>query len=483
MTTALVWFRRDLRLLDNPSLQQALRQHHQVVPIYIHDPEAERPWEPGAASRWWLHHSLQSLSQQLNNIGSGLILRRGTSLATLQQLITETGASHVYWNRLYEPALVARDKVIKTQLRQQGIMVSSHNASLIVEPWQVVKGDGQPYRVFTPFWRACLRQGLSFALHAAPDQMPPLPQLSSLKLEALTLLPTKDWARGLTQNWHAGETAAHHAMDIFIENGLNRYREGRDRPDRSDTSRLSPHLHFGEISAARLLHSIQTLGEQEGLLPHIECWQRELGWREFAHYLLYHFPDTPQHPFDPRFAHMQWEKDPQGLRDWQRGQTGIPIVDAGMRELWHTGWMHNRVRMIVASLLSKNLLIDWQQGARWFWDTLIDADLAANTLGWQWTAGCGADAAPWFRIFNPVLQGQKFDPKGDYVRHWLPELAALPDKYLHRPWELSDSQLLSHGVQPGISYPRPIVDLAHSRQRALDRMTPLKHLNNEGKHL
>ena len=474
MSTALVWFRRDLRLQDNPALQLALQTHRSVIPIYIHDPQAEAPWQPGAASRWWLHHSLEALDESLKQRGSALVIRQGETLESLQALLNETGAEHLYWNRLYDPALIARDQHIKTKLRHQGIEVHSHQASLLFEPWQVLKNDGQPYRVFTPFWRACLRHGLPVSLQDAPRRMPTVPKMPGLSVHALGLLAQTHWAGGIAQHWQVGEAAAHAVLEQFIDHALDNYQEGRDRPDLSGTSRLSPYLHFGEISPARLLHTLQIQPPSAGRLVHQESWQRELGWREFAHYLLYHFPHTPQQPFDPRFSHLRWERDGAGLERWQQGQTGIPIVDAGMRELWHTGWMHNRVRMIVASLLSKNLLIDWQHGARWFWDTLVDADLAANTLGWQWTAGCGADAAPWFRIFNPVLQGQKFDPKGDYVRRWVPELAALPNKYLHRPWELDEQTLAGYGIGLGKDYPAPVVDLAASRQRALDRFIPLK---------
>jgi deoxyribodipyrimidine photo-lyase len=291
----------------------------------------------------------------------------------------------------------------------------------------------------------------------------------------LQLLPRLAWADGFQQAWIPGEDGAQQAMDNFIDSALANYAQGRDRPAQAGTARLSPHLHFGEISPARLVQTVMQAPLPSGHLADAETWLRELGWREFAHYLLYHFPDTAAQPFDPRFADFRWEHDPQGLQAWQRGQTGFPIVDAGMRELWHSGWMHNRVRMIVASLLSKNLLIPWQHGARWFWDTLLDADLAANTLGWQWTAGCGADAAPWFRIFNPVLQGQKFDPQGEYVRRWVPELAALPNKYLHQPWQLSASQLSAYGIRLGEDYPYPIVDLGTSRKRALERFDEVKH--------
>ena len=474
MSLALLWFRRDLRLHDNPALLAALAAHRQLVLVYIHDPDAEAPWQAGAASRWWLHHSLAALDKSLTQRGVRLILRQGDSQSVLQTLIKESGASHVYWNRLYEPACIQRDSTIKAALRAQGIQVSSHNSALLFEPWQVVKPDSTPYRVFTPFWKACQRLGLERQLLAAPEQIPSLDGPNSLPLEALQLRPRLAWADGFAHSWTPGEDGALQAMELFMDTALTHYAEGRDLPAQPGTARLSPHLHFGEISPARLVQAVMQAPLPSGHLADAETWLRELGWREFAHYLLYHFPETATQPFDPRFTDFRWEHDPQGLQAWQRGQTGFPIIDAGMRELWHTGWMHNRVRMIVASLLSKNLLIPWQEGAGWFWDTLLDADLAANTLGWQWTAGCGADAAPWFRIFNPVLQGQKFDPQGTYVRRWVPELAALPNKHLHQPWRLSAAELATYGLKLGEDYPSPIVDLSASRQRALARFDALK---------
>ncbi len=466
MSKAILWFRQDLRLQDNPALHAAL-QHRQVIPIYIHDPASASPWQAGSAARWWLHHSLVALAEGLARRGSQLQVFHGDTQTILAELCRCSGAAQIHWNRRYEPAGIALDKQLKHQLQQQGVVTHSHNAALLFEPWQVLKGDGEPYRVFTPFWKACLRSGLSRPLLDAPAQLPAAESYSTLSVGALQLLPTLPWADGFHRHWTPGEAGAKAALERFIEQGLPHYAEGRDRPDRPHTACLSPHLHLGEISPARLVAAIQAASDRSGLLRHGESWLRELGWREFAHYLLYHFPETTAAPFNPRFANFPWRNDPAALSAWQRGETGFPIIDAGMRELWHTGWMHNRVRMIVASLLTKNLLIPWQQGANWFWDTLVDADLAANTLGWQWTAGCGADAAPWFRIFNPVLQGQKFDPDGAYVRRWVPELAALPNKHLHQPWKLNESKLAEYGVVLGKDYPHPIVDLATSRERAL----------------
>ena len=476
MSTALVCFRRDLRLHDNPALQQAVQQHSRVIPVYIHDPAADAPWPAGAASNWWLHHSLARLAGELAKRGSRLLLRQGATLTVLETLLTETGADHLYWNRCYEPARLSQDRDLQARLQQRGVTVSDHNASLLFEPWQVLKDNGEDYRVFTPFWRACLRLGLERPLLDAPQSLPTAPKLPSLTLDALQLLPDHPWADTFTDYWQPGEAGARAALDRFIEQGLADYARQRDWPAELATSRLSPHLHFGEISPARLVDELMQHQAVAGGWANLESWLRELGWREFAHYLLYHFPHTSAQPFDSRFASFTWEDDPKALAAWQRGQTGIPIVDAGMRELWQSGWMHNRVRMIVASLLTKNLLLPWQAGARWFWDTLVDADLAANTLGWQWTAGCGADAAPWFRIFNPVLQGQKFDPHGHYVRRWVPELDALPDRYLHQPWQLTDTQLGEYGIVMGDHYPRPIIDLAWSRQRALQRFDEIKVL-------
>lgn len=467
MTTALLWFRRDLRLADNPALLAALAGCERVIPVYIDTPE-DAP--NGAASRWWLHHSLAALDGELQRRGSRLLLRRGPALEVLRALIGTTGATHIYWNRVYEPALVARDSTIKQALRSHGIHVASSNALLLNEPWQLLKADGTPYRVFTPYWNAAQKRGFDLALHAAPHALPPVaPQWRGEPLAALQLLPRIRWDSGLATHWQPGEAGAAEHLSAFLEQAIGHYAVERDRPDHAGTASLSPHLHFGEISPRRLL----TLAQQHlsaqrhaGLTQNTESWLRQLLWREFAHQLLHHYPHTASRPLDARFERFPWRHDyREDLIAWQRGNTGIPIVDAGMRELWHTGWMHNRVRMVVASFLTKNLLIPWQEGAAWFNDTLVDADLANNTLGWQWVAGCGADAAPYFRIFNPVSQGEKFDPQGNYVRRWLPELSYLPERYIHQPW---------NAPQPPAPYAPPLVDLKASRQRALAAYASIK---------
>jgi deoxyribodipyrimidine photo-lyase len=467
--TAIVWLRRDLRLADNPALHLALARGEHPVPLYILAPGEEDPWAPGAASRWWLHHSLASLQGRLRVLGGGLILARGDSLATLRATALAIGAQAVYWNRLYDPALVARDSRIKQALRGDGLRCESLKAHVLFEPWELATGTREPYRVFTAFWRkAEARLGHEPPLPAA-TAIPPLPDgLASLRLDALDLLPRIAWDAGLAATWEAGEPAALTRLGAFADQAAAEYAQRRDLPSVAGTSRLSPHLHLGEVSPRQIL---QTLAERVpgGLAGVAEPFVREIGWREFAHHLLYHFPRTPEEPLDPRFAAFPWRTEGAEalLAAWQGGRTGIPLVDAGMRELWHTGWMHNRVRMVVASLLTKHLRLPWQAGARWFWDTLVDADLAANTLGWQWSAGCGADAAPYFRVFNPVRQGERFDPKGDYVRRWCPELAALPDRWIHQPWAAPEPILKAAGMTLGRDYPAPVVDLAGSRREAL----------------
>jgi len=467
MTTALLWFRRDLRLADNPALLAALARCERVILVYIDTPEDA---QDGAASRWWLHHSLAALNGELQRRGARLLLRRGPALEVLRTLVGETAATQVYWNRVYEPAAIARDSAVKQALRADGISVISSNALLLNEPWQLLKADDSPYRVFTPYWNAAQKRGFDLTLQAAPVALPSMPAgLRSEPLEALQLLPRIRWDGGLAAQWRPGEAGAAQRLTEFLDGALAGYAVERDRPDHAGTALLSPHLHCGEISPQRLMTAVQqhlAIRHDAGLTKNAESWLRQLVWREFAHQLLYHFPHTASEPLDARFARFPWRRDyAEDLIVWQHGDTGIPIIDAGMHELWHTGWMHNRVRMIVASFLTKNLLIPWQEGAAWFNDTLVDADLANNTLGWQWVAGCGADAAPYFRIFNPVTQGEKFDPQGNYVRRWLPELSDLPDKHIHQPW--SAPQRPAH-------YPPPRVDLKASRERALDAYASIK---------
>lgn len=477
--TTLLWLRRDLRLTDNPALQAALAGEAAVIPVYIHDDASEAPWAPGGAARWWLHHSLAALDAALRERGSRLILRSGDSLGVLETLCTETGASAVHWNRCYEPTAIARDTRIKQALQARGLAVHSHKAALWREPWELRTGGGDPYRVFTPFWRSLGAQLPELQISPAPARLPPPPaSLASQPLAELRLLPRLNWADGFAAHWQPGEAGALQKLQDFVTAPMRDYQQQRDFPAQPGVSRLSPHLHFGELSPQQArAAALRVAGSQAASQGGAEHFLRELGWREFAHHLLYHFPTTPETPLYDKFAPFPWltpKVYAEDLRAWQRGRTGIPIVDAGMRELWLSGWMHNRVRMVVASFLTKNLLIPWQEGARWFWDTLLDADLANNTLGWQWSAGCGADAAPYFRIFNPVLQSQKFDAQGQYLRRWLPELAGLPDALIHAPWTATPPQLAAAKLRLGQDYPLPIVDLAASRQRALEAYGQIK---------
>jgi len=465
MPTALIWFRNDLRLADNPALQAALEQGYDPVPVYVHAPQEAGRWRPGAASDAWRHRSLQALRQDLVARGSGLVLRSGASQQQLGQLVRECDAHAVFWNRRYDPATQPLDAVIKRTFKDRGLQVESFNGSLLVEPWSVATQQGGPYKVFTPFWRN-VQARLHAPEHSAPpEQMPPLPRaLHSVELVELGLQPSPRWDLGFWHSWCPGEAGASESLEVFVEGALRGYRQDRDRPDRFGTSRLSAHLHFGEIAPWRVLASVEA-ARNAGNAADVDAYVRELGWREFAYHLLHHFPQTTDANLNPRFDGFEWaDPDPAMLQAWQRGRTGVPIVDAGLRELWHTGFMHNRVRMIVASYLTKHMRMHWLQGARWFWDTLVDADLANNTLGWQWVAGTGADASPYFRVFNPVTQARKFDPQGSYIAQWVPELAPLPLSARFAPWEHADT---ARRLAP--AYPAtPLVELGAGRQAALD---------------
>jgi deoxyribodipyrimidine photo-lyase len=471
----IVWFRQDLRLADNPALHRAVESGAPIIPLFILEDASDEVRAPGAAARWWLHHSLERLGESLTHAGAPLVLRRGNAVDILPALIDETGAGCVYWNDSFDPAAAARDETIRTVLSTRGVAVESFNATLLFDPSAIRSKAGKPFKVFTPFWRT---------LSTGPEPAHPLPTPTTImstcsksRTEAVSsfkLLPTRpDWTGGIRESWTPGEAAATERLDVFLDEIVQDYRAGRDRPGRDGTSRLSPHLHWGEISPRQVWHTAKiragTVSEAA-----VEAFLREIGWREFTHGLLQTHPDLAAEPMDRRFAKLPWRQDPVGLKAWQRGLTGFPIVDAGMRQLWQTGWMHNRVRMIVGSFLVKDLLLPWQDGEAWFWDTLVDADAANNGANWQWVAGCGADPSPFFRVFNPVLQGEKFDPDGSYVRRFVPELTKLPSKFIHHPWDAPADVLAKAGIRLGKTYPRPIVDHAAARDRALDAFRSIR---------
>lgn len=462
----IVWFRQDLRLADNPALTAAARSGPAVLPIFILDENEKAEWGPGSASRWWLHQSLKSLNDSLDG---ALTLLRGDPEQILAGLVSDVGAKSVFWNRLYEPDHIERDKSIKKSLRDASVSVRSFNASLLFEPPNTNKPDGTPYRVFTPFYRrGCLENGIPpRAPLPRPDNLKLFRHAQGNSLDDLKLLPNIEWYKEMEQEWAPGEKGAAERLSVFLSKGICNYDEGRNRPDQQTVSRLSPHLHFGEVSPNQAWYAVLRDRNLADLSSDEDRFMSELGWREFSYNLLYNEPDIPTKNLQKKFDRFPWRDDGEALKRWQHGQTGYPIVDAGMRELWRTGYMHNRVRMIVGSFLVKNLLLHWHHGAHWFWDTLLDADLANNSASWQWVAGCGADATPYFRIFNPVTQGNKFDPNGDYVRKYVPELSMLPDRYLHSPWEAPQDVLDDADVRLGENYPKPMVNLKESRERAL----------------
>lgn len=471
---AIVWFRQDLRLKDNPALMAA--SSYDVIPLYIWSPEDENHWPLGGASKWWLHYSLKSLANELEKQGLRLIIRCGDPEKVLMQLLQETNAKALFWNRRYEPYAISLDSKIKSSLTTHGIKVKSFNGRLLYEPWEIANKQKKPFQVFTPFWKSCLALKQPEKPLPIPKLQPYTKSLFSEGLEALQLLPKIHWDSGIKKTWQPGSLAAEELSKDFILNHLSTYVETRDRPDLpKGVSHLSPYLHFGEISPRMLWHKVHEHFDfplqDEGALAFL----RQLGWREFAYHLLYYFPKTPQEPLKQSFEHFPWQYDDKALKTWQKGLTGYPFVDAGMRELWATGWMHNRVRMVVGSFLVKHLRLHWIEGEKWFWDTLVDADLANNCLGWQWIAGCGADAAPYFRIFNPITQGEKFDPDGIYVRKWVPELAALPNKWIHHPWEAPHDVLERANIKLGKDYPYPIVDHQEAREKALEAFSRLKN--------
>lgn len=466
----LLWFRRDLRLRDNAALAAALEEGKVVWPCFIHDPDGEAAAAPGAAASVWLHHTLVALRNDLAQFGLPLYFRKGDSMGELRDLLGLTRAGGVYWNRCFLPPFQERDARIKRTLRGEGFLAKSFNSSLLFEPQRVSTGQGKPYQVFTPFWKTVSQRDPDppvkvdlRALHRPQDPK------GTGKLEDLGLLPKEDWPVSLISHWEAGEGAAMRRLDHFIESGMGAYAKARDMPGRDGTSLMSPFLAVGSVGPRQIWQKVKESGKAP--TAGARAFLREVGWREFAYHVIHHFPDTPRQALREKYRNFPWQPDSELLNKWKQGQTGYPMVDAGMRQLWRTGWIHNRARMVVGSFLTKHLLQSWEKGAAWFWDTLIDADLANNTLGWQWVAGCGADAAPYFRVFNPFIQGEKFDGTGAYVRQYVPELADLPDEFLHRPWETPKAVLESAGVRLGETYPTPIIEHSKGRRRALEALS------------
>jgi deoxyribodipyrimidine photo-lyase len=455
--TTIFWFRQDLRITDNPGLFAA-SSNGGVLPIYILD-DKDNPFKMGEASRWWLHNSLIELNKCLR---FSMNVYTGKSQEILIDLVKRHNVSAVYWNRCYEPWRIKNDTDIKTALKELGVECKSFNGSLLWEPWEVLKKDGTPYKVFTSFYNNGCQQ--------ANKPRQPLPKIQNVNfmkdqhnqttIEDLNLLPNIPWHKTMEKSWKIGEEAAHSKLLEFLNVRLSGYKENR-------VSKLSPHLHFGEISPNQIWHSVKSFGFSHGLISDLEHFLSEIAWREFSHYLLYHFPDLAYKNFQTKFDKFPWQKNQDYLKAWQMGKTGYPIIDAGMRELWQTGYMHNRVRMIVGSFLVKNLLLHWHHGRDWFWNCLVDADLANNSSSWQWIAGSGADAAPYFRIFNPVTQGEKFDPEGTYTRKFVPELDKMPNEYLFKPWQAPERILKKCKIIIGEDYPNPIVNLEESRKAAL----------------
>jgi deoxyribodipyrimidine photo-lyase len=461
MTTC-VWFRQDLRISDNPALHTASALKSPILCLYILDINAIPAM--GCAQQWWLHHSLQALAHALATRGLMLHLIKGDPQSVLTELVNTHHIDTLIWNRCYEPYHLKRDLKIQRALENMHIQTHIFDRFLLQAPWEGLNQKNQPYQVFTQYWKNACKLRKPPSLYPIPKftkkNLTEFSNISSDKLAQWDLLPSKpNWADSFSTYWSPGEQGALNALTQFINNSHSNYSENRDKPDTQGTSHLSPHLHFGEISPWQIYHALPRDND--------EAFIRQLTWRDFSYHLLYHFPTFPDQNFKKIFDRFPWEKNASNLQAWQKGLTGYPIVDAGMRELWHTGYMHNRVRMVVASFLTKDLLLHWKVGADWFWDTLLDADLANNAVSWQWVAGCGVDAAPYFRIFNPILQGEKFDPNGTYVKKWIPEIAALPNNYIHKPWEAPPLILQDANIKLGIDYPLPIVNHNDARKQAL----------------
>ena len=470
----IVWFRKDLRLLDHPGLGCTVEQNREIIPVFIWDEEEGGNWTPGSASRWWLHHSLAGLGRSIEKLGGRLLLHKGKAAEILPRLARKYDADEVYYGRTYDPFGIATQEKVEESLDQAGIETKSFNSSLLQEPWETKNGTGKPFQVFTPYWRKSrpiiYREPLDYPTSTLSFFVPDTPESS---LDELTILPEHSWQDKLSGHWEVSEEAGHRMIQRTVEEVTHSYATRRNIPSVDGTSRLSPYLAWGLISPRQVCRAVLS-ADKEGNNRGENKFLVEIGWREFSYHLLYHFPTIPDQPLREKYAAFPWLNDRENLKLWQLGNTGYPMVDAGMRQLYETGWMHNRVRMIVASFLVKHLLLPWQYGARWFWDTLVDADLASNTQGWQWAAGCGADAAPYFRIFNPITQGEKFDARGIYARRWIPSLQELPAKWTFRPWEAPADLLQSCGVELGNNYPKPCVNHSEARSRALAALASLK---------
>ena len=492
-------FRRDLRLYDNAALHAA-NSFNDTLYIYIHEEAKDekgsettidKTWQTGAASQWWLHHSLAKIKEALSIQKQDFIFFKTSHQKPIEEILLElcqtNNCHNIFWNRRYEPHHIKQDTVLKRSLQKHNITVNSFNNNLLSEPWTKFTKQGTPFKVFTPYWRHCKNTFLNESSIAEPLPKPHFNQSKKqwhiqdqVALDDLQLLPKKpDWAINFNQYWQVGETHAQQAWDDFLKNSINRYENSRNIPSIAGTSKLSPHLAFGEISVRQIWHDVmQQKSFDRQHSDDLDRYLSEIGWREFSYYQLYHFPELPEKNFNPRFNHFQWDEPSEQLKAWQKGMTGYPLIDAGLRELWQTGYMHNRVRMVVASFLCKDLMIHWQEGAKWFWDTLLDADLASNSASWQWCAGCGADAAPFFRIFNPTIQSEKFDAEGLYIRRWVPELSKMPNKFIHKPHEAPEEILQQAQIELGNTYPKPIVDHKSARLEALERYKNLKTTNN-----
>lgn len=465
MSNAIFWFRNDLRLTDNTGLISAISENDAILPVYILDNTKTNPWPPGQASLWFLKQSLISLSEDIKKCHSQLMVLQGDPQDILIELAKKYNIQSIYWNRCYEPALIERDKKIKKTLKEQGFNTISHNSFLLIEPPFVKNQSGDYYKVYTPFKNKILPLLEHISTEKKVQKIKTIPFEKQEPFDSWSIWPTHTWTKKLEKYHSPSEKSANKILNNFIKNKINDYQAQRDFPAKYGVSLLSPYLHFGQLGPRQVLKAI--LANKDSNSSSSQTYISQLIWREFSYYLLYYFPSLPHFNFNAKFNTFQWKKNKSHLELWQKGKTGYPIVDAGMRELWETGIMHNRVRMIVASFLTKDLLIHWDDGQKWFWDTLVDADLANNAGGWQWVAGSGADAQPYFRIFNPITQSAKFDPQGDYIRKWLPELEKLPNKMIHSPWEQTEETLKTYGVALGKTYPFPIVDHKTAREEAL----------------